>query len=405
MAAPRPQLLAVQASGIIDHCCNGASAPRGEPHFCDLTPHRTCAVDFATLREFAPEAGGSQRVPVEEVERLIAAMPPAVTAAGGSAANTLRGLASGFAVPCGVVGAVGADAWGREFDDSLREVGVDTSRLHVDAERCTGRCAVLITPDGQRTMRTALATAASLRPEQVRASGSSWAGVQFVRRVVRASCVPAACPAPRVTRARPRAPDSLTAFAFYCPGLVDAVADVARSVGARLVFHLASFEVVRAFWAPIVALLASGDVAVVFANEDEARQLMLGYGVAPEVAGNPGACGVRRLRPPAPARSEAPSTLPAEAALQQLAQTCSTAVVTLGAQGCVARQGTAVVRVPAIDGVQCVDSTGAGDLFAAGFMFGVIENLTLASCMRLGCLSGAAVIKVRGRQTCVAVQQ
>jgi sugar/nucleoside kinase (ribokinase family) len=87
----------------------------------------------------------------------------------------------------------------------------------------------------------------------------------------------------------------------------------------------------------------------------------------------------------------------AEVALRRLAETCGTAVVTLGSHGCVAMQGDQLVREGAVAGVECVDSTGAGDLFAAGFMFGIINDLTLQSCVRLGCLSGAAVVKVRVR--------
>jgi sugar/nucleoside kinase (ribokinase family) len=341
------------------------------------------AVDFEQLRELAGEAGGSLRVSLSDLERLLAAAPPAATSAGGSAANTLRGLAAGFAVPCGVVGAVGGDDWGRSFAASLEAAGVSTSLLQVDADKSTGRCAVLVTPDGQRTMRTALAGAASLSAAQVREGAAGFDGVQWL---------------------------SLTAFAFYCPGLVDAVVDVSRASGARLIFHLASFEVVRAFFPQVRDLLASGDVAVVFGNEDEARELMCGHGIPADVAADPGAwprravrcaCGERAHRVhhtlsslTATHRNAAPVRLCAEVALRRMAETCSTAVVTLGSHGCLAMQGDVLVHESAVAGVQCVDSTGAGDLFAAGFMFGLINDLTLQSCVRLGCLSGAAVVKV-----------
>ncbi len=85
----------------------------------------------------------------------------------------------------------------------------------------------------------------------------------------------------------------------------------------------------------------------------------------------------------------------AESAVRHLATLCDTAVVTVGARGCLAMQGDTLVHEPAVADVRCVDSTGAGDLFAAGFMFAMLNDLALAACVRLGCLSGAAVIMVR----------
>ena len=83
-----------------------------------------------------------------------------------------------------------------------------------------------------------------------------------------------------------------------------------------------------------------------------------------------------------------------------LATVCDTAVVTLGRAGCLAMRGGALVREPAVAGVVCVDSTGAGDLFAAGFMFGMFNSLSLTSCVGVGCLAGAAVIKARRAGGC-----
>ena len=81
--------------------------------------------------------------------------------------------------------------------------------------------------------------------------------------------------------------------------------------------------------------------------------------------------------------------------LRQLAAQCETAVITLGRNGCVAmRRGGDVVRGAAVADVECVDSTGAGDLFASGFLFALFHDLNLEACLRMGALSGAAVIKV-----------
>ena len=81
--------------------------------------------------------------------------------------------------------------------------------------------------------------------------------------------------------------------------------------------------------------------------------------------------------------------------MRHLATLCETAVVTVGARGCLAKRGDTLVHEPAVADVRCLDSTGAGDLFAAGFMFAMLNDLALSACVRLGCLSGAAVIQVR----------
>jgi sugar/nucleoside kinase (ribokinase family) len=269
-----------------------------------------------------------------------------------------------------VLGAVGGDEWGQRFRTSLQVAGVDTSRLQVDDAKSTGRCAVLITPDGQRTMRTALAGAASLPASSVRGAATSFQGVSWV---------------------------SVTAFAYYSDGLVDAVVERTRAAGAKLILHLAAKEVVRAFGRELNELLTSGAVSLLFANEDEAAQFMRTQGLPTD----PGALASRRVVRAAAAHAHsAPAPAPAESAVRHLATMCDTAVVTVGARGCLAMRGDVLVHEPAVSDVRCVDSTGAGDLFAAGFMFAMLNDLALAACVRLGCLSGAAVIMVRWRLVC-----
>ena len=276
-------LLAVQASGIIDHFASGALAALSCRQTLRLALHALTrlaaptapAVTPEELAQLAGEAGGSVRVELPELERILAAAPPSTTAAGGSAANTLRGLAAGFAVKCGVLGAVGGDEWGQRFRASLEGAGVDTSRLQVDAAKSTGRCAVLITPDGQRTMRTALVGAASLQAAAVRGAAASFQGVSWV---------------------------SVTAFAYYAHGLVDAVVTRTRAAGAKLILHLAAKEVVRAFGKELDELLTSGAVSVLFANEDEAAQYMRGLGLPTD----PGAAHEATRLPPSAAHACAP---------------------------------------------------------------------------------------------------
>ncbi|KAG9147075.1 hypothetical protein Leryth_005315 [Lithospermum erythrorhizon] len=124
---------------------------------------------------------------------------------------------------------------------------------------------------------------------------------------------------------------------------------------------------VRKFRLPLLQLLESGNIDLCFANEDEAQELLRG-----EQDANP------------------------EAALDFLAKHCQWAVVTLGANGCIAKHGKKVVRVPAIGKTMAVDATGAGDLFACGFLYGLIKGLPLDECCKVGSCSGGSVIRSLG---------
>ncbi len=314
-------VLAVQSSGIVDH---------------------VCFVEREFVARAAGEPGGSRRVSFEELESLLADGGVQFrSSAGGSAANTPRGLADGFGFRCGVVGAVGADVWGVLYSAALQRARVDTTRLLVQQGRPTARCAVLVDAEGQRTMRTALTGAAALQPGDLRAD--SFAGSQWV---------------------------SVAAYALYQPGLLPTVAACAQLNNARVALHLASFEVVRAHRDVLRQLLQAGCVQLCFANEDEACEF------AADADGARGSV---------------------EDALELLSSLCGVAVITLGAHGCIAkRAGEAAVRQEAVSGVECVDSTAAGDYFASGFLAGMVGGAPLSHCAKLGVLAGAAAVRVVG---------
>ncbi|KAJ0024043.1 hypothetical protein Pint_08988 [Pistacia integerrima] len=85
-----------------------------------------------------------------------------------------------------------------------------------------------------------------------------------------------------------------------------------------------------------------------------------------------------------------------EAALEFLAKSCRWAVVTLGSNGCIAKHGKEVVRVPAIGEAKATDATGAGDLFSSGFLYGLVKGLSLEECCKVGSCSGGSVIRSLG---------
>jgi len=199
-------------------------------------------------------------------------------------------------------------------------------------ERPTGVASTFITPDGQRTFGTYLGAAACLQPADVR---TEWfEGYDY----------------------------------FYIEGylvqnhaLIEHVVDVARAAGLKVCIDMASYNVVEAERDFFARLLTKTDV--VFANEEEARAFT---GAEPRQA------------------------------LGELAALCATAVVKTGADGALASRGGETVHVPAerVDGI--VDTTAAGDFFAAGFLYAAAADRPLADCARLGTLLASRVIRVVG---------
>jgi sugar/nucleoside kinase (ribokinase family) len=198
----------------------------------------------------------------------------------------------------------------------------------------TGRVLSLVTPDAQRTLRTCLGAAAAMDPGHFTAE--TFAGAKIVM---------------------------LEGYALFNHDLARAVARAATAAGADLALDLASFEVVKANRAVLDELIRD-HVDIVFANEDEAA------------AWNP----------------DGP-----QAALEDLAARVGTVVVKLGKEGALLADRGQRVRVSA-DAVEAVDTTGAGDCFAAGFLAARLRGLDLEQCGRMGSRCGTAIVQVMGAQ-------
>ena len=235
----------------------------------------------------------------------------------------------------------------------------------------------LIAEDLPAFERPAKAISARLSPGQPASRSAlvvKWVWLKFIKNqhVPRLSCVVSL----RLLRYNPARFVGVkwvivNGYSYYGAGLVEASVDAAVAAGCKVAMHLASFEIVRTFRAPIERLLAGGKIAAVFANEDEARELAGGdRGAEVDVA----------------------------AALSTLAEKCEVAVVTLGDEGCVARRGDETVAQRAFRGFPVEDTTGAGDLFSSGFMYGLLRDLPLRRCCEIGCLAGAAVVQVMGAE-------
>lgn len=332
-----PVILGLQPSALIDHVAR---------------------VDLSLLHQIPGDHGGSIPVAREELEHILNALNNQIHSfphardpsfsrkiAGGSVANTIRGLTAGFGITSGIIGACGDDEEGSLFVTNMSSSGVNLSRLRMK-NGPTAQCVCLVDASGNRTMRPCLSHAVKLQADELKRDdfkGSKWLVLRY---------------------------------AILNLDVIKAAIRIAKQEGLFVSLDLASFEMVRNFRLPLKELLESGDIDLCFANEDEARELL-------------------RCE-----QNNAP-----EAALEYLAKYCKWAVVTLGAGGCSAKHGKEVVRVSAIGEAKAVDATGAGDLFASGFLYGLVKGMALDECCTVGSCSGGSIVRSLGGELTPENQQ
>jgi len=278
--------------------------------------------------------GGMELVDAEGIANLLAHIdhPPAESP-GGSAGNTLFALAK-MGIASAFLGKIGNDAIGAFYRERFEELGGDPARFKV-GDVPNGRCVSLVTPDGERTMRTDLGAAMTLSPDEIDVPDFE-------------GCTHA----------------HLEGYLLFNRDLMFKVIHSAKKAGCRISLDLASFEVVDAA-RDILPDLLRDYVDIVFANEEEAEAFTGKKGDHAEMA-------------------------------RELAQYCDIAVVKVGADGSFVAQGDAIHRVDALKVDTVVDTTGAGDLWAAGFLFGLLSDRPLDECARIGSLLGATVVQRDG---------
>jgi sugar/nucleoside kinase (ribokinase family) len=262
-------------------------------------------------------------------------MPAGIQVSGGSAANTAAGIASlGGAVA--FVGKVRDDAMGELFTHDLRSTAVAYTTPPGSSGPPTARCLILVTPDAERTMATYLGTAGALGAADVDPTLVASARITYVEGYLVG--LPSA------------------------EGALAAAADAAHAAGRRFALTLSDPAWVALQHEAFTSLLPSVDILL--GNEAEALEL----------AGESGL----------------------EAALRALTKICPVVALTRGPAGAVASDGNETVRVPAEPVAEVEDTTGAGDLFAAGFLLGLARERPLDDCLRLGALAAAEVISHTG---------
>ncbi|MEP9367976.1 adenosine kinase [Xanthobacter sp. VNH20] len=270
-------------------------------------------------------------------ESLYGAMGPGVEVSGGSAANTAAGVAS-FGARAGFVGLVRQDGLGTVFAHDIRAAGVAYATPAAGEGPATARCLILVTPDGERTMNTYLGAAQNLTPAQIDAAVVASAGITY-----------------------------LEGYLWDPPPAKQAflkAAEIAHGAGRQVALSLSDAFCVDRYRAEFLDLLRTGVVDLVFCNEAEVKSLY--------------------------------ETAEVDAALVQLRRDARQAVVTRSEKGAVFLTAEATVTVPAHPVAEVVDTTGAGDLFAAGFLFGHATGRDPATALRLGALAASEVISHLG---------
>jgi sugar/nucleoside kinase (ribokinase family) len=289
-----------------------------------------CEEDLLT--RFSLTKGTMRLTSPEEAEALYAKMGPAIETSGGSAANTCAGIAS-LGGRVGFVGKVGRDQFAGVFAHDIRSIGVSFNHGVSESENPTGRCLILVTPDGERTMNTNLGAAAE------------FAEADLDRTAIEATQIL-----------------YLEGYLFDPPAARAAfhtAADFARANGTKVAFTLSDPFCVDRHREGFRAFIRDR-VDIVFANEKELLSLYPG-------ASFDEACAAIRTE-------------------------CALAAITRGEKGSVILENERIASVPAVPIEKLVDATGAGDLYAAGFLSGLASGCDLEACGRLGSLAASEVI-------------
>ena len=288
--------------------------------------------------------GSMTLVDTDRALYLYRALGTAVEMSGGSAANTMTGVAS-LGGTAAYVGKVSNDDLGQVFGHDLRAVGVQFRPGAPEADTPTGRCIIVVTPDAQRTMNTYLGVSSLLQPADIHEETVALGSVLYME-----------------------------GYLYDRPAAKDAfrhAAAIAHANGREVSLTLSDSFCVDRHRDDFRGLVAD-QVDILFGNEDELLSLY-----------------------------EVDSF---DAAVAAVRADCRLAVITMGAAGCVVVNHDEVLRCPAEPVAQVLDTTGAGDLFAAGFLFGHTRQRPLAECARLGAVAAAEVISHVGPRPLVELR-
>jgi len=284
-----------------------------------------------TLKQFALPKGSMQLVDGERSRKILAGIAHLNTAiaSGGSAANTIHGLAK-LGIDTGFIGTIGRDRWGDLFRNDMESHHIEPILFTSQSE--TGRAISLISLDSERTFATYLGAAVELAPDRI--TEELFQGFTM----------------------------------FYMEGylvqnhdLVRKAFQLAKQEKLHIALDMASYNVVEENL-DFLKKMAQEYVDIIFANEEEARSF---------------------------------TGKPPEEALIDMAGMCEIAVVKTGRTGSFIKRGSEVHKVGIVE-VDSMDTTGAGDLYASGFLYGLVNGFSLERCGEIGALLAGKVIEVIG---------
>jgi sugar/nucleoside kinase (ribokinase family) len=302
--------------------------------------------DERFLRDHGMTKGGMALIDEARATAIYRDMGPATEMSGGSAANTIVGLAS-LGARGAYVGKIKDDQIGRLYAHDIRAAGVAFDTAPATEGPATGCSYILVTPDGERTMNTYLGAAQELTPADIDAAEIAASTIVY-----------------------------LEGYLWDPKNAKDAflkASTIAHEAGRQVALTLSDSFCVDRYRGEFLDLMRNRTVDLVFANEAELHSLY--------------------------------ETSDFETALKQLRIDVNLGVVTRSEKGCAVASKEAVVAVPAFPIDKMVDTTGAGDLFAAGFLFGLVRGAGHEKAGRLGALAAAEVIQHIGARPQTSLKQ
>jgi adenosine kinase len=290
--------------------------------------------DEGFLARHGMTKGGMALIDEARALAIYGDMGPAVEMSGGSAANTIVGIAS-LGARTAFIGKVKDDQIGRLYSHDIKAANVAFATAPASGGPATGCSYILVTPDGERTMNTYLGAAQELMPGDIDPAEIAASSIVY-----------------------------LEGYLWDPKNAKDAflkASKVAHDAGRQVALTLSDAFCVDRYRAEFLDLMRGGTVDLIFANEAELQSLY--------------------------------QTADFDTALTQLRKDVALGIVTRSEKGCVVAAKDGVTAVPAFPIAKLVDTTGAGDLFAAGFLFGLVRGASHENCGRLGALAAAEVIQ------------
>ena len=287
--------------------------------------------DDQIIHDFELLKGGMKLVDEKFIQRLMDAVKhlPIEHAPGGSAANTMNGVAN-LGMDTGFIGKVANDQFGKIMEGDMKQNGIKPFLLKGVAP--TGLAVAMVSPDSERTFAVNLGCAIELSADDI--SSEMFAGYEFFH---------------------------IEGYLVQNHELLRKAVALAKENNVKVSLDLASFDVVQDNLEFLKEIIADY-VDIVFANEDEAKAF---------------------------------TNMDPELALHEISISSEVSIVKIGEKGSLIKQGEQVHTIGVIE-AKSIDTTGAGDLYAAGFLFGMAKNLPLEKCGQIGSLLAGKVIEVLG---------